>query len=285
MEDIAPALLEQIKELYKNEKNSSIKIKNILDKLKEKNANFVDASEYANELGEILSKVFGYTFSVEVLPDGKMYYNIAKRTVEPAMKALQTDIADLTEELQENLNKKAGLGIKPLRPELNQDKIDGIIDRLAEAEKFDDIKWILQEPVKTFARSVVDDAILTNAEFHGKSGLTPKVIRKSSGNCCDWCESIVGEYNYPNVPKDVYRRHNRCRCTVDYVVGKYRKNVHNNNTGVRRYVKDEYGNYELSKEARIEKSKQMAATEKERKEAARQKRIETWAKKKNNNGV
>lgn len=225
MEDIAPALLEQIKELYKNEKNSSIKIKNILDKLKEKNANFVDASEYANELGEILSKVFGDTFSVEVLPDGKMYYNIAKRTVEPTMKALQSDIADLTEELQENLNKQAGLGIKPLRPEVNQDRIDGIIDRLAEAENFDDIKWILQEPVKTFARSVVDDAILTNAEFHGKSGLAPKIIRKSSGNCCKWCTNLVGEYNYPNVPKDVYRRHNRCRCTVDYVVGKRKQNV------------------------------------------------------------
>ena len=225
MEDIAPALLERLKELYKNEKESSIKIKKILEKLKEKNANFVDASEYANELGEILSKVFGDTFSVEVLPDGKMYFNIAKRTVEPAMVALQSDIADLTEELQENLNKKAGLGIKPLRPELNQDKIDGIIDRLAEAENFDDIKWILQEPVKTFARSVVDDAILTNAEFHGKAGLAPKIIRKSSGNCCDWCNSIVGEYNYPNVPKDVYRRHNRCRCTVDFVTGKRKQNV------------------------------------------------------------
>lgn len=227
MEDIAPALLEQLKELYKNEKNSSEKIIEILDKLREKNANFVDASEYANELGEILSKVFGYTFSVDVLPDGKMYYNIAKRTVEPTMKDLQSDIADLMEELQENVNKKAGLGIKPLRPELNQDKIDGIINRLAEAENFDDIKWILREPIKTFARSVVDDAILVNAEFQGKAGLAPKIIRKSSGNCCKWCTNLVGEYNYPNVPKDVYRRHNRCRCTVDFVVGKRKQNVWN----------------------------------------------------------
>ena len=63
----------------------------------------------------------------------------------------------------------------------------------------------------------MDDSIKGNAEFHGKAGMTPKIVRKSTGSCCEWCTNIAGAYDYPNVPKDVYRRHGRCRCTVDYV--------------------------------------------------------------------
>ena len=282
MEDIAPILLKQIEELYKKEKNSSEKVKRILEKIKEGKISYIDAGEYADELGKILSVAYGSVFTMETLPDGKLYYNIAKRTVEPTMKGLHSDIADITDEVQSVLNKQAGLGIKPIRPTLEQDKIDGIVDRLSNTEIFDDIKWILEEPIKTFARSVVDDAVEANAEFHWDSGMTPKIVRKMAGNCCDWCKKVAGTYIYPDVPQDVYRRHNRCQCSVDYVVGKYQKNVHNNNTGVRRYVKDKYGTYELSKEARIERSKQMAATQKEREAEARRKRIETWKKKKQN---
>lgn len=223
MEDIAPILLEQIKELYKQEKNSSEKVKRILEKIKEGKISYIDAGEYADELGKILSDAYGSVFTTETLPDGKMYYNIAKRTVEHTMIGLQSDIADLTDEAQTILNEQAGLGINAIRPTLEQDKIDGIVNRLSNAETFDDIKWILDEPIKTFARSTVDDAIKANAEFHAKAGMAPKIVRKMAGDCCDWCANVAGTYNYPNVPNDVYRRHQRCRCTVDYVPNKGRK--------------------------------------------------------------
>ena len=227
MEDIAPKLLQQIEELYTQEKNSSEKVKRILEKIKEGRISYIDAGEYADELGKILSVAYGSVFTMETLPDGKMYYNIAKRTVEPTMIGLQSDIADLTDEVQTILNAQAGLGINPIRPELEQNKIDGILNRLAHAETFDDIAWILDEPIITFAISIVDDAIKSNAEFHSKAGMTPKIVRKMAGNCCDWCKAVAGTYTYPNVPKDVYRRHQRCRCTVDYVAGKRKQNVWN----------------------------------------------------------
>ena len=227
MEDVAPKLLQRIEELYKHEKNSSEKVKHILKKIKEGKISYIDAGEYADELGRILSDAYGSVFTMETLPDGKMYYNIAKRTVEPTMIGMHTDIADITDEVQTILNGQAGLGINPVRPVLVQDKIDGIIDRLSNAETFEDIAWILAEPIKTFARSVVDDSVKANAEFHSKSGMSPKIVRKMAGNCCDWCKAVAGTYSYPNVPHDVYRRHQRCRCTVDYVVGKRKQDVWN----------------------------------------------------------
>lgn len=225
MEDIAPKLLEQIKDLYFSESTKNELIAVIQAKIKDKQATYIDAEQYANELGEILAKAYEETFVN--LPDGKMYYNIAKRTVEPTMIGLQSDIADITDAVQTALNEQAGLGINPIRPVLEQNKIDGILNRLAHAESFEDIKWILDEPIKTFARSTVDDAIKSNAEFHAKAGMSPKIVRKMAGNCCDWCKAVAGTYIYPDVPHDVYRRHNRCRCTVDYVAGKRKQNVWN----------------------------------------------------------
>lgn len=57
--------------------------------------------------------------------------------------------------------------------------------------------------------------------------LRPKIIRKEKGNCCDWCKAVVGTYDYPDVPKDVYRRNRYCRCTVEYDPGDgKRRDVH-----------------------------------------------------------
>lgn len=84
------------------------------------------------------------------------------------------------------------------------------------------------------------------------------------------------------MPKDIYRRHDNCKCSVEYDPGKGRKRqaVHSGTEGKRRYVKDKYGDYELTKEARVAHSKEMAATAEERAKAAREKRIETWRQKK-----
>ena len=223
MEDVAPKLLEQIKDLYFSQSTKNELIAAIKAKIKDKQVTYIDAEQYANEVGGILAKAYEETFVN--LPDGKMYYNIAKRTVEPTMMDMHSDIADVTDEVQTILNEQAGLGINPVRPSLEQDKIDGIINRLANAESYDDIAWILAEPIKTFARSVVDDSVKSNAEFHAKAGMSPKIVRKMAGNCCDWCKAVAGTYIYPDVPRDVYRRHQRCRCTVDYVVGKRKQNV------------------------------------------------------------
>lgn len=84
------------------------------------------------------------------------------------------------------------------------------------------------------------------------------------------------------MPKDIYRRHDNCKCSVEYAPGKggKRQTVHSGSEGKRRYVKGKYGDYGLTKEARVAHAKEMAATEAERAKDAREKRIETWQKKK-----
>lgn len=191
-------------------------MKNIQELAAKKEITYKDAQTASQEIGKILSEAYGDELTAEILPNGRMYYNIASRIVRPTMEQAYFDIADITELTQNVLNEEAGIGIKAIRPNLKQDKIDGIVERLAEAEKFEDVAWMLQAPINTFCQSIVDDAVQANAEFQYKSGMQPKIIRRTAGNCCEWCSRLAGTYSYPNVPKDVYRRHNNCNCTVEF---------------------------------------------------------------------
>lgn len=225
--DIVPELLEKIKEKYKNGVASNGLLREIYDLIANKNISYEDAQHAAQEIGKILSGAYDDVFVQDVLPDGKMYYNIAERTVGTTMQQAYNDIADIAEHTQNVLNENAGLGLKAIRPELNQDRIDGIINRLSTAEKYEDVAWILRAPIQTFCQSVIDDSVKANVAFQGESGLRPKIIRKTAGKCCEWCSRLAGTYLYPDVPKDVYRRHENCRCSVTYDPGSGRReNVH-----------------------------------------------------------
>lgn len=285
MEDIAPELLARIEQEFEEQFKSDSLLADLAAKLEAGTATHAEAYEYAGRVGEILTDAYQHNIVSSSLPDGKLWYNIANRVITPTIENNYDIISKYVTDVQTNLNKAAGLGIKAMPPDMDvSDKIQGIVNRVSSEESYDDVKWILQEPVKTFGRNVVDASISANVDFQGKAGLTPKVVRKSSGSCCKWCMSLVGTYTYPDVPKDVYRRHDNCRCTVNYDPGSGKvKNIHSGKEGKRRYVQDEYGGYTKTKEARIAHAKEMAAAEEARKAAARGKRIATLGKRKTEN--
>lgn len=227
VEDIVPNLLKKIKSEFEGARLDSEILKDLLSKLHHSKASYLDANKYAIEIGEILSKALGASLTNETLPDGKMYYNIAQRVLADVLGRNYELVSDYTEQVQKNLNSEAKIGLTAQVPELNQDRIDGLVNRLASEESFDDVKWLLDDPIVNFSQSIVDDSIRKNAEFHHKVGLSPKIVRRVVGHPCKWCKSLEGSYNYPEVPKDIYRRHGNCRCTVDYHPGNGKKqNVH-----------------------------------------------------------
>ena len=75
-------------------------------------------------------------------------------------------------------------------------------------------------------KASADETVKENAAFASESGLSAKIVRKTSGGTCAWCRDKAGTYDYGSEPSDVYRRHDNCDCTVEYVVGKDRQNVH-----------------------------------------------------------
>lgn len=224
--DIVPELLENIKKDFNKNIRQSSKLKNILELINKGNASYSDINEYAIEVGELLAKTFSQFLKPDTLPDGRMYFNIAERILNDTLSNNHALISVVTSQVQSELNAKAGFKIKGIAPTLKQDRIDGIINRVS-SESFEEVSWILGEPIVNFSQSVVDDAIKENAEFHSKSGLFPTITRTvDRANACDWCKSVAGVFKYPDVPSEVFRRHERCRCTVEYDPGdSKRKNI------------------------------------------------------------
>lgn len=227
IEDVAPALLEQLQKDFRSRVQDNRKLQDLLKLVNDGKATYIQAEELACEMGEALSQTFGNCLSSAVLPDGKMYFNIAQRVVAPMLQEDHQLIAQATEQVQAALNKKAGIGLKPQTVAVDEDRVYGIVNKISEAEVFDDVAWMLGEPVVNFSQAVVDSILKANVDFQGKAGLSPKLYRKAERKCCKWCRGLAGVYDYPMVPDDVYRRHERCRCIVDYDPGDGRRqNVH-----------------------------------------------------------
>src|SRR5690625_7061188 len=222
--DIVPTLLESIEQDFNRELKRNKKIKKLKKMVESKKATYIQANQYATEVGAILAKVFKERINSNILPDGKMYYNIAERILTPTLTNNHEIVTKLSAEIQEHLNQSIGLGLKGIEAEVNQFRIESIINRVVAEEKFDDVAWILAEPIINFTQSAVDATIKANVDFQGESGLHPKIIRTVHGaDPCDWCLEMAGTYKYPNVPDGVYARHDRCRCTVEYDPGDARR--------------------------------------------------------------
>lgn len=240
MDDIVPSLLESIQNEFKDRWKKNQTVAKTWKKIKNKTATYEDANDFAVAVGEMLEQSYKRFISADTLPEGRMWYNIATRILEPTLHNNYELISQVCEEAQATVNEQSGIGLKAIKPTYNTERVNGFIDKISNAEDFEDVAWLLGEPIVNYSQSVVDDSIRQNADFQAASGLTPKIRRilapsekrtTMSGHKkvtyyvpCPWCAALAGEYNYPNVPRDVFRRHENCRCTLEYVVGNKKQN-------------------------------------------------------------
>lgn len=214
--DIVPSLMTKIRNEFNQDMKSNSLIQELIKSINSGTATHVQSQQYAAEVGRILANVFKRTITSDTLPDGRMYYNIADRILGETLTKNHELISTAAEAVQSSLNKQANIGIKAVKPKLNKDRIKGLVDKVSNADNFNNVAWVLDEPVVNFSQSVVDETIKANLDFQGKSGLPASVTRIPESGACEWCREVAGTYEYPNVPDDVWRRHERCRCVIDY---------------------------------------------------------------------
>lgn len=225
-QDIAPILNEKIQTSFKNYCLKDRRITQISKRIRDGTASFSDAHDYAEHLGENLSKALVNNLTAENLPNGKLYYNIATRTVTPSLEENYNLVNDVSEQIQKAIDKKAKVGLGSVRAEFPKERIQGLIDKMTadDIELEAAVKWLM-EPIVNNSEAFADDYIKANAEFRTEAGLKTKIVRRADPNCCKWCADLEGEYDYDLAPDDIYRRHEFCRCTVTYISEKKSQNV------------------------------------------------------------
>lgn len=214
--DITPELYAQIIELFNALMAGDADLADLLALIDAGAATHADAHRLASIVGADASAALQAIITADALPDGRLYYNIAEGTVAPVLQRSHEIVSTAAGQVQQTLNERARIGIKPIIPALNNARVLGLLFKLSGAEDFTTVSWLLGAPIQNFAEAVADDVVRENVDFHARAGLAPKIHRKAAPGCCPWCAAMAGSYDYPNVPKDIYRRHERCSCTVEY---------------------------------------------------------------------
>ena len=215
--DIVPVLNEKIQTSFKGNVMKDRRVSRVSKRIRDGTATLADAHEYAASLGEDLSKALVDNLTESALPNGTLYYNIAERTVIPALQNNYDLVNEAAEQIQTIVDKKNKIGLKGVKAEFPRERIQGLIDKMTSDDITpEEVAAWLREPIVNNSEAFMDDFVEANAKFRTESGLKAKLIRKAEAKCCDWCAALEGEYDYGSAPDDIYRRHEFCRCTVTY---------------------------------------------------------------------
>ena len=224
--DVVPVLNEKIQTSFQSNMMRDRRIAQISKRIRDGTATFVDGHDYAERLGESLSKALISNLNEENLPDGRLYYNIAKRTVTPALQNNYELTNEAAEQIQSIIDSRLGIGLKSIKADFPESRIKGLIDKMTtEGISLEDALIWLKEPIINNSEAFFDDFIDSNAKFRTEAGLKATITRIAEANCCPWCDSLAGTYEYGSAPDDIYRRHQYCRCIVTYQTGKKSQNV------------------------------------------------------------
>lgn len=227
MNDIGAELLEMIRAEFQKSCKADNYIQSVLQKVDSGTASLEEVALLSKQLGIRASQAIREYVKLSALPDGKMYYNIADTILTGVLKDNYDVINSAAAECQKALDRKAGINIRPQQAGFPAERVKAA----ANAASVPDIAEELMirrmtAPTQNITESFFNDYIETNVKFRSKAGLDCFIIRNDHGGCCEWCAKLAGKYHYPeDVPKDVYRRHDNCGCTVTYLNGRKAQDV------------------------------------------------------------
>lgn len=174
-----------------------------------------DVNSMAIFIGRRIAEEMGISFSEEALTN---YLTAGHQLV--AMSA---------QSAQKNLNRAAGVGLKPKLTKAPNAKIAKAVAKVGGAEP-ESVALICEQTAPTLMLEMVDDIIKYNADFQKDAGLHPIIRRVWSGSYgshdtrhTDNCEELAGEWEYGDEPRETYMRHEGCRCTVEYLPSRLEK--------------------------------------------------------------
>lgn len=206
---------EDIKPLFLAELQADTRAMELWAMIEDGSATYSIASEYAAHVGDALARVLRMNAPLE---------NISEWDIEDLIpKSLGLDhemVTGACQRVQEALNADAGLGVRFQAPIFDADRAYGIVAELRDNPEFVNIQDTFYDQLVNFSQNVVDESIRDNARVLSSAGIESKVIRVAEFGACAWCKAVAGTFDYDDVKatgNDVWRRHENCRCTIDFI--------------------------------------------------------------------
>ena len=233
--DIVPELIDDIRREFEKGLLRDPRFRVIARKIENGTATLADIHGQSVALGELLSDALRQFMRVDMMPDGKIYWNIANRVIKPFLTRNYNLVNSTAEQIQEIVNAAENISIAAVHADFPEERANGLLNLIAN-DPDNPFKW-LGEPIVNITESFSDDYMKANADFRYKAGLEEKIVRSVEHSAvrtskgrkydipCDWCSSLAGVYAYPNTPKEIFQRHEFCRCSVVFESSKGKQDV------------------------------------------------------------
>lgn len=225
MEDIAPELYDEIQKQYRQMVKSDKKLISLAHKIRQGKGTQADLDVITKGLGRHLSDAMRTVLTADNLPDGKMYWNIAEKTIKPGLENIYhlvnhyASMTQRTADVEHGVNLAIQAGLDPSR------HIRQVMEYAVNSASGTELDNALNEPVKTAAHKFLDDFKRRNAEIRNGAGVIQYVVREYDGvglkkGPCNWCLERAGVWTYEEAKANgVFERHDGCGCTIDVGYG------------------------------------------------------------------
>lgn len=138
MTDIVPDLYKKIYAEYERQMKRHPGIIRFLRKYDAETATSEDASKYAADLGECAAAALDEYLQSKYLPDGKLYWNILERTVDPLMRDVFQRVMKAGAEVMKREDAAAGFHINPVIPEYPAERVKALMESMLRRYEADD---------------------------------------------------------------------------------------------------------------------------------------------------
>lgn len=226
MEDIGKELCERVREVFEQRNSSNAFMVRLKDEIARGTATMRDTSLYSQTLGIHLRRAIKEVVTPDELPDSTLYYNIAHSILEPLLRDTYEDVNAVCAEVQLKLDDKAGIHLASQKADFPAERVRAACGSASVKDTAEHGIEVLERTSENITAAFSDDYMKANADFRSRAGLDTYIERRDDGKCCEWCSKIAGRYSYPDgAPRDIFRRHDNCGCTVEYVCSKGRQDV------------------------------------------------------------
>lgn len=184
-------------------------IRAVMDKIRNQDADFSDTSRMFWRRSELLRN---YLQGVVLdLPAGAR-----EQLCTALLNAGYNKTNEVMQSVQQAQDEPQGIHLNPVLPKRPAERIHTVAHALEDPTVPDDkIVRRAGAPVANVQMSFHDRYIEENARIRAKLGMKPTITRYGSG-CCSWCSAVAGKYRFGDQPKDIFRRHDNCNCTIIY---------------------------------------------------------------------
>ncbi len=215
----AQTAIAQVQAAYEKQVRANSRIRALEKKLSDGTISMREAAE----LNSLRAELFGKAFSGKVLD---IDHGEREGTCTALLRKGCSDADELAQAAQRAALTRQGLNITPPTAPFEEARARKIGHSLEDETVPDEtIERRARSATENMLRSQYDRNMEQGAKTCAEAGLKTYIVRDSGSGCCKWCDEVSGKFVYGTEPKDVYRRHDNCTCTVVYESGRGRQNV------------------------------------------------------------